>query len=130
MTSGVGGAGARPGVRLGIDVGSVRVGVAVCDPGGSFATPVETVQRDPHGGRDLDRIAVLAAERDAMEVVVGLPRSLSGREGPAAEAARDYAEQLARRLADRLPTVPVRLVDERLTTVDAQRRLRDTGMRG
>jgi putative Holliday junction resolvase len=126
MTSGVGCAGTRPGVRLGVDVGSVRVGLAACDPRGSFATPVETVPRDPRHSRDLDRIAALVEERDAMEVVVGLPRSLSGREGPAAAAARDYAERLARRLA----TVPVRLVDERLTTVSAQRHLRDTGVRG
>jgi putative Holliday junction resolvase len=111
----------RPGVRIGIDAGSVRVGVAASDPGGLIASPVETV-----GPRDLDRVAQLVADRGAIEVVVGLPRSLSGREGVSAAAAREYASSLATRL---LP-VPVRLVDERLTTVSAERRLRDSGVRG
>lgn len=114
----------RRGVRLGVDVGTVRVGVAVSDPGGLLATPVETVARDAAGGRDLARIAALVRERDALEVVVGLPRSLSGREGPAAAAARAYAQELAARVTP----VPVRLVDERLTTVTAQRGLRERGI--
>ena len=115
---------ARPGVRLGVDVGSVRVGVAASDPAARTAVPVETVRRDPRGERDLDRVAALAAERRAVEVLVGLPRSLSGAEGPAAAAARRYAERLAARLA---PT-PVRLVDERLSTVSATRDLRAAGV--
>lgn len=114
----------RRGVRLGVDVGSVRVGVAVSDPGGLLATPVETVLRDARGGRDLQRIARLVEEREALEVVVGLPRSLSGREGPAAVAAAGYAQDLAARVAP----VPVRLVDERLTTVTAERGLRERGV--
>jgi len=134
----------RPGVRIGVDVGSVRVGVATCDPAGLIATPVETVRR---GRGDLDRLAALVAERDAVEVVVGLPTTLAGRHGPAAEAAEEFARRLAARLAElpaerrpddppaaRLtdaPTardVPVRLVDERLSTVGAQRGLRDSGV--
>ena len=75
----------RPGARLGIDVGAVRVGVAVCDPDGLLATPVETVPRDK---ATVGRVAALAAEHAAIEVVVGLPLSLSGEEGSAAEAAR------------------------------------------
>jgi len=65
-------------------------------------------------------------ELAAIEVVVGLPRLLSGEEGEAARIARDYAG----RLAARLGTVEVRMVDERLTTVDAHRRLRDSGVPG
>jgi putative Holliday junction resolvase len=112
----------RPGTRLGVDVGSVRIGVARSDPSGLLATPVETVRR---GRGDLDRIAAIVAEFEAVEVVVGLPTSLSGRETQAAGAARDFAGRLAARLAP----VPVRLLDERLTTVTAQRDLRSSGVR-
>lgn len=125
----------RPGVRIGVDVGSVRVGVATCDPAGLIATPVETVRR---GRGDLDRLVALVAEREAVEVVVGLPTTLAGRHGPAAEAAEEFARRLADRLADRpadppVPgqdarDVPVRLVDERLSTVGAQRGLRESGV--
>jgi putative Holliday junction resolvase len=110
----------RPGVRVGIDVGSVRVGVAACDPAGLIATPVRTLSR---GKGDLDALADLVTEREAVEVVVGLPTSLSGRAGPAAAAAEAYAGELAARVP-----VPVRLVDERFSTVGAQRDLRDSGV--
>lgn len=118
--------GQRSGVRIGVDVGSARVGVAVSDPSGIFASPVETLRRDLEGGSDVTELARLVAEREAIEVVVGLPRLLSGEEGQAARLAREYAAGLARRLA---PT-PVRLVDERLTTVAAHKRLRDSGVPG
>ncbi|NEN79321.1 Holliday junction resolvase RuvX [Nocardioides zeae] len=108
------------GVRLGIDPGDARIGVARCDAAGILATPVETVRR---GRGDLDRIAQLREEHEAVEVVVGLPRSLSGNEGPAAAKVRTFARKLARRLGD----VPVRLVDERLTTVSAESMLRASG---
>lgn len=108
------------GVRLGIDPGDARIGVARCDAAGILATPVETVRR---GRGDLDRIAQLREEHEAVEVVVGLPRSLSGKEGPAAAKVRTFARKLARRLGD----VPVRLVDERLTTVSAESMLRASG---
>ncbi len=113
----------RPGVRLGVDPGDARIGVARSDPAGLLATPVETVRR---GKGDLRRIVHLAREEGAMEIVVGLPRSLSGREGPAAEKARAWARSLARAVA---PT-PVRLVDERLTTLSAEAMLRDRGVKG
>jgi putative Holliday junction resolvase len=113
----------RPGVRLGIDPGDARIGVARCDPSGIIATPVETVRR---GKGDLARIAAIATDEGAVEVVVGLPRSLAGGEGPAAEKVRRFAAALARRLAP----VPVRLVDERLTTVSAEAMLRDRGRKG
>jgi putative Holliday junction resolvase len=115
----------RSGVRLGVDVGSVRVGLAASDPDGLLATPVATLARDADSGADQVVVVDEARERQAIEVVVGLPRSLSGGEGPAAAAARAYAEQLARRLA---PT-PVRLVDERLSTVTATQALRGSGVR-
>jgi putative Holliday junction resolvase len=117
----------RPsGVRIGVDVGSVRVGVAVSDPSALLATPLVTLPRDASGDRDIDRLAELAVEYDAVEFVVGLPRSLSGREGPAAETARRYAATLA----DRVAPIPVHLSDERLTTVSATRTLSDRGVRG
>jgi putative holliday junction resolvase len=113
----------RVGVRLGIDPGDARIGVARSDPSGLLATPVETV---PRGPGDLDRIAAVLAEEAAVEVVVGLPRSLSGSEGPAAAKAREFAVALARRVAP----VPVRLCDERLTTVTAESMLRERGRKG
>lgn len=105
-------------------MGSVRIGVAVSDPDGILATPVETVRRD-RSGRHVRRLAELAAELEAVEVIVGLPRTLADRTGPSAVDAIELAETLARRVA---PT-PVRLADERLTTVSAQRSLREAGMR-
>ncbi|WP_353953544.1 Holliday junction resolvase RuvX [Knoellia sp. S7-12] len=120
----------RPGVRLGVDVGTVRVGVAVSDPSGILATPHATLTRiwpDPDVAHDdVAEIVALSSERDAIEVIVGLPRSLSGDEGPSAEAARKYAAELARRVTP----VGVRLVDERLTSVSAHRALRDSGVAG
>jgi putative Holliday junction resolvase len=116
----------RPGTRLGVDVGGVRVGLAASDPDGILATPVETIARDLETDADQGVIAALALEREVLEVVVGLPRSLSGDEGPAARGVRSYATALAARIA---PT-PVRLLDERLTTVDAHRSLRESGVPG
>jgi putative holliday junction resolvase len=111
----------RQGARLGVDVGSVRVGVARSDAAGLLATPVTTLARNAD---DLGELVTLVAEVDAVEVVVGLPLHLSGREGPAAVAARAYALELALRVAP----VPVRMVDERLSTVGASRGLRAAGV--
>jgi len=113
----------RHGVRLGLDPGDARIGVARSDPTGFLATPVETVRR---GKGDLARIVRLTREAEAVEIVVGLPRSLSGGEGPAAVKAREFA----RRLALRVAPVTVRLQDERLTTVAAEAMLRDRGKTG
>lgn len=110
----------RAGVRLAIDVGSVRVGVARSDPDGILASPLTVVRSGP---RELDEVASLAARADAVEVIVGLPTSLSGREGTAAAAARSFAADLAGRLAP----IPVRLVDERFTTTQAHDALRQGG---
>lgn len=114
------------GRRLGIDVGTVRIGVAVSDPDGILATPVETVVRDRKpSAKHLRRLCRLAAEYEAVEVVVGLPRTLANRAGTSAEDAVQLADALAERLAD----TPVRMADERLTTVSAQRSLREAGVR-
>jgi putative Holliday junction resolvase len=111
-------------VRVGVDVGTVRVGVATSDPGGILATPLTTLARDADGGDDLRSLAALVLDRAAIEVLVGLPRSLSGRDGPAAAAARAYSAELAALVAP----VPVRLVDERLSTVSAHQALRGSGV--
>ncbi|CAJ1499468.1 Holliday junction resolvase RuvX [[Mycobacterium] kokjensenii] len=116
------------GRRLGVDVGSVRIGVSCCDPDGLLATPVETVRR--HGsGSHLRRLADLADEYDVVEVVVGLPRTLADRAGSAAEDAISVADELARVLRARKRHAPVRLADERLSTVSAARDLHAAGMR-
>lgn len=113
----------RRGRRLAVDVGDARIGVASSDPDGVLATPVETVP-----GRDVPaaqrRLTALVEEYDPLEVVVGLPRSLSGGEGPAAAKVRDFAAQLAKNITP----VPVRLVDERLTTVTAAQSMRASGV--
>lgn len=110
----------RTGVRLGVDAGSARIGVARCDASGRLASPLATVQR---GAGDLDTIAALAGADGAIEIIVGLPVSLSGREGAAAAHVREFAGQLAGRVAP----LPVRLVDERFTTVIAHGALREGG---
>jgi putative Holliday junction resolvase len=116
----------RRGVRLGIDVGSVRIGVAACDPSGLLASPVETVRRDITHGSDLRRIVDLVEEYAAVEVVIGAPTSLSGLQGPAFEAAHAYAVAVSRRITP----VPVRMVDERFSTVTAHRALGESGVKG
>ncbi|MDA0250336.1 MAG: Holliday junction resolvase RuvX [Actinomycetota bacterium] len=112
------------GRRLGIDVGTVRIGVAVSDPDGILATPVETVRRD-RGDGHLRRLTTLVGELDIVEIVVGLPRTLADRAG----ASADDAVALATAVAGRVGSVPVRLADERLTTVSAARSLREAGVR-
>jgi putative holliday junction resolvase len=97
----------------------VRVGVAACDPDGIMAFPVATVARDAAA---IANIAALAAERAAIEIFVGLPRHLSGAEGPSAADARAFAEQVEERTG-----LPVRLVDERMSTVSASRNMREAG---
>ncbi|MDQ1247065.1 MAG: putative pre6S rRNA nuclease [Actinomycetota bacterium] len=105
----------RRGVRLGVDVGTVRIGVARCDPDGILATPLPNV---PRGEGDVAALVALAAEFDAMEVIVGLPLTLAGTSGPAVTSVTEFATALAAALA-----VPVRMVDERLSTAAAQRTL-------
>jgi len=109
----------RTGVRLGVDVGRARVGIARSDPHGMLATPVQTLARREEPVASIRR---LVDEHDVIEVIVGLPLALSGGETASTADSRDVAEQLSGVLA-----VPVRLVDERLTTVSAARGLREAG---
>lgn len=111
--------GFRRGVRLGIDVGRARVGVARCDPDGLLATPVETVPRDD---ASVARVIALADKHSAMEILVGLPLNLRGEDTPSTVDAREFATAVAAASA-----IPVRLVDERLSTVSAHAALRSSG---
>jgi len=111
---------------LGLDLGSKRIGVAISDDQGRVATPIETIIRS-RGDRAVDHraMAKLVDDWDAGVVVVGLPLSLDGSEGPAAQAVREEVAELRAAL-----TVPVELIDERFTTVTADRHLRQQGVRG
>ena len=111
--------GFRRGVRLGIDVGRARVGVARCDPDGLLATPVETVPRDDGS---IARILALVDEHGAFEILVGLPISLSGGDTASTADSREFAQALAAASG-----TSVRLVDERLSTVSAHAALRESG---
>lgn len=113
--------GFRRGVRLGVDVGRARIGVARSDPDGMLAVPVETVPRDD---ASLGRLAELVAEHEPLELVVGLPVNLRGDDTASTADAREFAEALARSTG-----VRVRLVDERLSTVTAHQALRSSGRR-
>jgi putative Holliday junction resolvase len=112
----------RHGVRLGIDVGKARIGVARSDAHGMLATPVETVPRDLGGTSGLTRIVAIVAELEAVEVIVGLPLALSGATTASTNDAVEFAESIAAAVS-----APVRLVDERLSTVAAQSALRASG---
>jgi putative Holliday junction resolvase len=119
------------GRRLGVDVGKVRVGVAVCDPDGILATPLVTVPRDMSAApdavpADIAELVRLVDENECVGIVVGLPVRLSGAEGPAAIDIRAYAD----RLAQVVGPVPIALADERMSTVVATRRLAERGVRG
>jgi putative Holliday junction resolvase len=109
----------RRGIRIGVDVGRARVGVARSDPDALLAVPVETV---PRTDAAVARIRDIAAEYEALEILVGLPTSLSGADTPSTTDARAFAAELATAVA-----VPVRLVDERLSTVTAHDALRASG---
>lgn len=109
----------RAGVRLACDVGTARVGLARSDATGTLAVPLPAVRA---GDEALAAVAAACTEWEAVEVIVGLPLLLSGAEGTAAEQARAWAAAVAERVG-----VPVRLVDERLSTVEAQRGLHAGG---
>lgn len=114
----------RPGVRLGLDVGQVRTGVAYCDPAGSLASALTTLQMGNEN--DFHReVEDLVKQYDVIEVIVGIPTSLSGKLTAAAQQVRQRAYHLAVHLAP----IPVRVHDERFTTVQAHRTLADQGRR-
>jgi putative holliday junction resolvase len=114
------------GTWVAVDVGMVRVGVARSDPRGVLATPLVTLQRDVRGDRDIAELAELVREHEAVGVVVGLPRTLANREGASAAMAREYGVALAAVI----DPIPVHYLDERLTTVSAERKLSRGGVRG
>ncbi|MEV6596018.1 Holliday junction resolvase RuvX [Actinoplanes sp. NPDC051346] len=119
------------GRRLGVDVGKVRVGVALCDPDGILATPLVTVPRDMGAAPDavpgdIAELVRLVGEHEVVQIVVGLPVRLNGAEGHAAVDIRTYA----RRLEQAVGPVPIVLADERMSTVVATRRLAERGVRG
>ena len=113
----------RRGIRIGVDVGTVRVGVSRCDPDGILTMPVVTLTRAPDSS-DLDQLAEIVAQHEAIEVIVGLPRHLRGGEGISAKGTRKYA----RRLKKLVGGVRVAMVDERLTSNQAHERLRASGI--
>lgn len=113
----------RRGRRIGVDVGDVRIGVAMSDPDGILATPVETVAAGPGA---IARLAELVVEHAAIECVVGLPVGLSGREGPAAVKVRAFCAELQ----PAIDPVPIRLFDERMSTMTAAGQLRHSGRSG
>lgn len=110
---------------VGIDLGARRIGVAVSDSGGVLASPHDTVERSGAETTDHRRIAEIVREVGAGVVVVGLPLSLSGGSGPAARAVLAEVERLRTAL-----TVPVETIDERFSTVTAERGLRTGGVKG
>lgn len=111
----------REGIRIGVDVGTVRIGVSRSDRDGLLASPVETVPRAADAG-DLRRIGEIVTELRAVEVIVGLPLALSGARTASTADAVGFAEALAGLLE-----IPVRMVDERLSTVSATGALHASG---
>ena len=105
------------GALIGLDVGDKIIGVAVCDPARTVATPVETVARRKFT-LDAERLKTLAQERGVVGLVIGLPRNMDGSEGPRAQSTRSFARNLARILP-----LPVAFWDERLSTAAMEREL-------
>ena len=127
-TSGSAGSPRGAGRVAAFDLGSKRIGVAYCDSRRTLASPWGTIERSGDPGRDLDAMVSAVREVEASTVVVGLPLSLSGRPGPAAQAALREADALQRAL---VPLgIALETADERLTTVEAQRALRESGKTG
>jgi putative Holliday junction resolvase len=110
---------------LALDLGSKRIGIAVSDLTGTVASPLAVLERSKSRRHDHEQIAAYVRDEEAELVVVGLPISLSGQEGPAAKAARTETKALAT-----LVDVPIETFDERLTTVTAERALAEAGVRG
>ena len=123
---------ARPEGLYGLDVGTVRIGVAVSDRDATLATPVETVARETglrdRDKADIDRLLAIIDEYDAVEIVVGLPRDLKGNGSASVKHAKDIAFRINRRLTNAGRPLPVRMADERLTTVAATAALRASGV--
>ena len=118
----------RPGRRLGVDVGTVRVGVALSDPESILASPLTTLERDRRKGFDIKLAANLIHEHEVVEVVVGLPLAMSGGHTDSTRAAIAWAQGLQRRLAAKGWSVPVRMLDERWTSSESHRVLLEAGV--
>jgi putative Holliday junction resolvase len=106
---------------LGLDLGEARIGVAVSDPSGTLCTPLQAIRRTQDGS-DIRQVAALAVKETAARIVVGLPVTMEGRRGTQAQAALRFCKEL--RAATPIPVVTW---DERLTTVEAQARMREAG---
>jgi len=128
MTEPVAAIGYPQGIKLGVDVGTVRVGLAICDRDAILATPYKTLDRNAKKNSDVRVIVSLAQELGVVQIVVGLPRTMKGEEHASARMATEYAELLVAELAGRGLDVPVNLVDERLSSVTAHRNLHEAGM--
>lgn len=111
------------GVRLAIDVGQARVGVAATDPSGILASPVTTLKRDHKQLRDISKCLSIAEERNATRIYVGEPINLRGQDTASTTDARNYAEQLAKKLAQAGKSIDVVMIDERLSTASASRQM-------
>ena len=110
----------RDGIRIGVDAGKARVGVSVCDPSGLLATPVVTLERnDP---QMLTQFKKLVGEYSPIEIVVGLPLNLQGNHTPSTQDAINLAREF-----QQVTNLPVRMIDERLTTVSAHAAMRSVG---
>lgn len=109
------------GARLGIDVGKARVGIARSDPHGMLAVPLETIQRDHEGATDVQRIAELVTEHEAVECIVGLPLNMKGQHTASTDDAVAFAQKIE------ALGIPVTMIDERLSTVTAWNQLHATG---
>jgi len=109
----------RSGIRLACDVGKARIGIARSDPAGVLAVPLDAVKA---GEGSALEVSALAREYEAIEIIVGLPLTMSGERGPAAEFTEEWVGELVV-----ATTLPIRLHDERLTTVQAQRGLHSAG---
>ena len=110
-------------VVLALDVGDRRIGVASCDPTGTLASPLTTIERRDEAS-DIEAVLALASEHEAAEIVVGMPLSMSGGRGPQARRVEAFTRALASLL-----TIPVQVVDERLSSVQAERLMRESGRR-
>jgi putative Holliday junction resolvase len=113
----------RLGKRLALDVGKVRIGVAVCDSECILSTPLEAIKRSSDLSKTISDISSLVDDLQVLEVYVGEPVSLGGQSTDSTKDARAVATELARNV-----NVPVRMVDERFTTVSAAAKLRSAGL--
>jgi putative pre-16S rRNA nuclease len=113
----------EPGRIMALDVGGRRIGVALSDPTRVLASPLTTLRAEPRP-RAISQIAELVAQHQVVEVVVGLPLTLSGEIGPQAKLVQAFVEELRAALA-----VPLHLFDERLTSVAAERLMQELGIK-